>query len=285
MRLLAVKTLCDVSSLGAFIGLHADRSVQAGKFGNLKGLVQEIPEGLVGELIAIFGRRRAVVCEEGGEDAQRAGPKTKTLWTTTRSRTTRTTTTPTAARKQPSLKAKMAAARRGMELVSLTSRLVRAIACRMIDHSGQQAGKLRRRLLRNETKLGPVFKDVLAGLDESRSKELLNRTKANSAKPARGPTRTASSGGRSPSWCWTMTAVTTTTTSRRRAPSPKRALKRDLRRRELLDDPAESPEPDDAEANGAADVQGRYPGRLIPCLCGRYFSGFLSVPDERWAAV
>ena len=50
----------------------------------------------------------------------------------------------------------------------LTAKYVLAITANLIDNRGSQASKLRRRILRNQTKLGHNFKEVVAYLDEER---------------------------------------------------------------------------------------------------------------------
>ncbi|KAF7547308.1 hypothetical protein G7Z17_g7816 [Cylindrodendrum hubeiense] len=63
-------------------------------------------------------------------------------------------------------------------LCELTAKYVLAIAARLVDSRGNHAGKLRRRLLRNQTKLGNNFKEVVAYLDEEK---LAERTKKKAA--------------------------------------------------------------------------------------------------------
>ncbi|OAA64641.1 nuclear cohesin complex subunit [Niveomyces insectorum RCEF 264] len=53
----------------------------------------------------------------------------------------------------------------------------------VVDQTGPQAGRLRRRLLRNQTKLGHSYKEIVAFLDENKASELLL---ANSRKKAGG---------------------------------------------------------------------------------------------------
>jgi len=56
------------------------------------------------------------------------------------------------------------------DLCELTGKLILAIVAKVIDASGPLKGKLTTRIQRNRTKLGPNFKDVVAYLDEPKSK-------------------------------------------------------------------------------------------------------------------
>lgn len=56
------------------------------------------------------------------------------------------------------------------ELCEFTGKLVLAILAQVIDASGSLKGKFRSRLQRNRLRLGPNFKDVIAYLDEPKSK-------------------------------------------------------------------------------------------------------------------
>lgn len=69
-------------------------------------------------------------------------------------------------------------------LCELTGKYVMAIAAKVLDNSGPDKGKLRRRMLRNQTKLGNNFKEVLNYLDE----EKLLRKTGGSKKPSGKPT-------------------------------------------------------------------------------------------------
>ncbi|KAF4464425.1 cohesin complex subunit sa-1 2 [Fusarium albosuccineum] len=67
-------------------------------------------------------------------------------------------------------------------LCELTAKYVLAITARLVDIRGSHAGKLRRRLLRNQSKLGHNFKEVVAYLDEEKLAER-TRKKAASVQP------------------------------------------------------------------------------------------------------
>ena len=65
-------------------------------------------------------------------------------------------------------------------LCELTGKLVMAIIARVIDASGPTKGSLRKRIMRNKTKLGSNFKEVLAYLEDPKPK----RGQKGKAKPA-----------------------------------------------------------------------------------------------------
>ena len=56
------------------------------------------------------------------------------------------------------------------QLCELTGKLVFAIIAQVLDASGPVKGKLRSRIQRNRQRLGPSFKDVVAYLDDPKSK-------------------------------------------------------------------------------------------------------------------
>ncbi|KUJ09959.1 STAG-domain-containing protein [Mollisia scopiformis] len=70
------------------------------------------------------------------------------------------------------------------QLCELSGKLVLAILAQVIDASGDLKGKLRSRLQRNRQRLGPNFKEVVAYLDEPKSKAKKgSRSKSQSADP------------------------------------------------------------------------------------------------------
>ncbi|KAK4192914.1 hypothetical protein QBC35DRAFT_159427 [Podospora australis] len=73
-------------------------------------------------------------------------------------------------------------------LCELAGKYVLAIVAKMLDHSGSQAGKLRKRMLRNQNKLGANLKETLAYLDEGK---LRDRVEKRGLKTARKPSGAA----------------------------------------------------------------------------------------------
>ncbi len=64
------------------------------------------------------------------------------------------------------------------QLCELTGKMVLAIVGRVLDHDGPKKGKIRERLQRNKGKLGPNFKEVVAYLDEPKTKAKKTRAAA-----------------------------------------------------------------------------------------------------------
>ncbi|KAM5452384.1 cohesin complex subunit [Microsporum audouinii] len=70
-------------------------------------------------------------------------------------------------------------------LCELTGKLILAIIGRVLDVSGPQAGKLRRKLLRNKSRLGQNYKEVLAYLEDSQreGRSLRRRVESKGKEP------------------------------------------------------------------------------------------------------
>lgn len=169
-------------------------------------------------------------------------------------------------------------------LCELAGKLVLAILAGMVDRAGPQAGKLRRRMVRNQTKLGPNLRETVGFLDEGRLRE---RVAAAAAAAAGGKRREKGAKGRATKGKAIAGAGGagagagagaagsrgngSTVAAKKAAlseeivvaeddeselsemedaepePEPEEGSMEDLRRRELLDDPIEE---DDEEAEG-----------------------------------
>ncbi|KAF8856215.1 STAG-domain-containing protein [Acephala macrosclerotiorum] len=77
------------------------------------------------------------------------------------------------------------------QLCEFSGKLVLAILAQVIDASGPLKGKLRSRIQRNRHRLGPNFKEVVAYLDEPKPKKKTNKGKAQPAKKAAAPSKSA----------------------------------------------------------------------------------------------
>jgi cohesin complex subunit SA-1/2 len=67
-------------------------------------------------------------------------------------------------------------------LCDLAGKYVVAIIAKVVDQSGPLRGKLRKRLLRNQTKLGPNFKEIVSYLDDKKAEALRHKGKKAPAK-------------------------------------------------------------------------------------------------------
>ncbi|KAL2196367.1 hypothetical protein P885DRAFT_78094 [Corynascus similis CBS 632.67] len=156
-------------------------------------------------------------------------------------------------------------------LCELAGKLVLAILAQMVDHHGSQAGRLRRRMVRNQTKLGPNLRETLAFLDEGKLRERAaaaavagGRKKDKGKAKAKAPsTAAAGSGGKGGSSGASSKKVARSeeivvaeddesdvSEIEEAEPEPEEGSKEDLRRRELLDDPIEEDEQEEGDGDG-----------------------------------
>lgn len=129
-------------------------------------------------------------------------------------------------------------------LCELAGKLVLAILAKNIDHSGPDAGKLRKRLNRNKTRLGNNYRDVVAYLDEDHLRELRGGKKKPNAK-AKGK-----EAAKKPALSAELVIEDDDDENPRlddpfiEDVEPEEGTVEDLRRRELLDDPIEDEDVD-----------------------------------------
>ena len=248
LRLAATGCLCDMACLYGSLKPLIEQPANAQRYRSLRGLIQEINPGLTNELIAIFdGAERSFAKkarktlnepaddEDPLDDEQLSDDEDDVEGLSP------------AERKTAELKAEHA-------LCELTSQYVMTILAKMVDHSGPHAGRLKRRLLRNQAKLGNNFKAVVSFLDESKLPELIKGKKASAKAKGKQP----AAGGKAALPAKSAAIVVADDDDDEdpfASPEPEEGTEEDLRRRELLDDPIEEPEDDDdAAANeGAAE--------------------------------
>ncbi|KAJ9134649.1 Cohesin subunit psc3 [Pleurostoma richardsiae] len=256
LRLLATGSLCDLHVLFGTLGRVLDQWRGAGamqKYAGLQVLVHEIPTGLVPELISIFdGAERAYARKTKktlNEPAEDEDPIDDEFLSDDEDED------------DVSPEQKRAAELRAEKtLCELAAKYVVAIHAGVLDLSGPQAGKLKRRLLRNQHKLGPSYRDTVAYLDDSKLRELTSGKKKSAAK------KSSSSKGKQPAGAGAKTAarseeiVVADDESEDEDPfaddEPEEGTAEDLRRRELLEeDEPESEEGEDGndQANDGMD--------------------------------
>ncbi|KAK4122428.1 hypothetical protein N657DRAFT_672965 [Parathielavia appendiculata] len=165
-------------------------------------------------------------------------------------------------------------------LCELAGKLVLAILAKMADHVGPQAGKLRRRMVRNQGKLGPNHRETVLYLDEGKVRERLQQASAvagggegggrkkkvaggaaGGAK-AKGKGKAAGGGGGGGGGATAagkkaplneeivVAEHDESELSEIEEPEPEEGSAEDLRRRELLDDPIEDAEDEEEEEGG-----------------------------------
>ena len=127
------------------------------------------------------------------------------------------------------------------QLCELTGKLVFAIIAQVLDASGPLKGKLRSRIQRNRQRLGPSFKDVVAYLDEPKSK---------SKKGQKSKTQQAPDASRNPAKSTEIVEEEEDEDDVFADVEPEEGTVDDLRRRELLDEEPPASVDEDGEDAG-----------------------------------
>lgn len=235
LRLYATGSLCDLHlafntlrrDLDRFHSL-AQADSQSSGVEKYKTLVQEIEPGLIPELISIFDGAERQYAKKAKKDKSLNEPAEDEDPMTDEEDLDEDEdeNLPENERAAAELKAEKA-------LCELTAKLVLAIVAKVLDNHGNHAGKLKRRLRRNQTKLGNNFKEIIAYLDESKFAEK-HKKKPVSANPgASRPQKNALS---------EEVVVEDDDDIFDDEPQPEEGSREDLRRRELIEDPIEDDE-------------------------------------------
>lgn len=242
LRLYAVGVACDITQLFIFLRPHID-GPQDAKYRKLRPLLEEMPAGLITqEIIPIL------------DAAERAYAKRikKTLNDPADDDDPLDDELPPEDDEEEELteQERFAAELKAEKILcELAAKLVMAILAKTIDHTGSDAGKLRRRLTRNKNKLGPNFKDVVAYLDEDYLRELQGGRKKTAAKgkgkevakkPALSPEIVVDDDDEDDPF---------------EEVEPEEGTTEDLRRRELIDDPIEDDEEEEQPTNNQAEEE------------------------------
>ncbi|KAF4338170.1 cohesin complex subunit SA-1 2 [Fusarium beomiforme] len=181
LRLFATGSLCDLHltfatlrpTIEQLLSLSSSepRSPDGEKY---KALIQDIESGLIPELIAIFDGTEKQYAKKIKKDKflnEPAEDEDPMADDEDEEDEDEDEGLSEAERFTAELKAEKA-------LCELTAKYVLVITARLVDHKGPHAGKLRRRLLRNQNKLGNNFKEVVTYLDEEK---LAERTRKKAA--------------------------------------------------------------------------------------------------------
>ncbi|RDA94413.1 hypothetical protein CP533_2222 [Ophiocordyceps camponoti-saundersi (nom. inval.)] len=246
LRLFATGSLCDLHLTFATLrrqlhdsGRKSDEaSPQADK---LRVLIENIEQGLVPELTSIFDGAEKIYAKKAKKDKTLNEPAEDE--------------DPIAddediedeededAEGQSKEERYVAELRAEKALCELTAKYVLTMTAGLIDNRGSQAGKLRRRVLRNRNKLGNNFKEVVAYLDE---KQPPAKTGKKTVGATKAPAKT-----RKPVVSEEMVADEDDNIFE--DVEPEEGSREDLRRRELLDDEP----PVDEESDGGVETPGR----------------------------
>jgi len=238
LRLYAVGIACDITQLFIFLREHID-GPQAAKYRKLRPLLEEMPAALVTqEIIPIFDAAERAYAKRAkktlNEPADDDDPLDDEL-------------PPEDDEEEELTEQERFAAELKAEkiLCELTAKLVMAVLARTIDHNGPNAGKLRKRLVRNKNKLGPNFKDIVTYLDEDHLRELQGGKKKAAAAKGKGKEAVKKP-------ALSAELVIDDDEEQEDDPfeeeaEPEEGSAEDLRRRELIDDPIEDDDEDEEE--------------------------------------
>ncbi|RWA07092.1 hypothetical protein EKO27_g8015 [Xylaria grammica] len=235
LRLYAVGVACDITQLFIFLRPHID-GPQADRYRKLRSLLEDMPAGLITqEIIPIldaaeraYAKRIKKTLNDPADDDEPLDDELP----------------PEDDEEEELTEQERFAAELKAEkiLCELTAKLVMAVLAKTIDHTGPDAGKLRKRLHRNKNKLGPNFKDIVAYLDEDYLRELQGGKKktAGKGKGKEAVKKPALS-----------TELVIDDDDDEDDPfeevEPEEGTAEDLRRRELIDDPIEDDEEEEEE--------------------------------------
>lgn len=167
LRLFSTGSLCDLHLVFATLrpsikNFRPSSSAAAGRGDKLKVLLQEIEPGLVPELISIFDGAERQYAKKSKRDKTLNDPAEDEDPMADDEELDEDDDDEDLS-KEGLYAAELKAERAFCEL---TAKYVLALTANLIDNRG--AAKLRRRIIRNETKLGNNFKEILAHLDEEK---------------------------------------------------------------------------------------------------------------------
>ncbi|KAI0550762.1 hypothetical protein F4679DRAFT_191685 [Xylaria curta] len=234
LRLYAVGVACDITQLFVFLRPHID-GPQASKYRKLRPLLEEMPGGLITqEIIPIldaaeraYAKRIKKTLNDPADDDDPLDDELP----------------PEDDEEEELTEPERFAAELKAEkiLCELAAKLVMSVLARTIDHTGPDAGKLRRRLTRNKHKLGPNFKEIIAYLEEDHLRELQGGRKKNAAK---GKGKEAA---KKPVLSTEIVIDDEDEDDPFEEVEPEEGTAEDLRRRELIDDPIEDDEEEEQQ--------------------------------------
>lgn len=241
LRLFATGSLCDLHILLASIRHSLDQWQAAGaakKYAGLLVLTPEIQPGLIPELISVFDGAERAFARKARKALNEPAEDEDPIDDDGLSDDEDEDGLSHEEKRAGELIAEKA-------LCELTARYVMAILSRVLDQT--PPGKLKKRLLRNATKLGPNYRDTVAHLDEKKMAAKGKRRAAKS-KPAAAPAKPALSA---------EIVVADDSDEEEPFAEPEEGTEEDLRRRELLEDPIvdDDDELSDAPASNGMDAE------------------------------
>ncbi|KAF3770730.1 STAG-domain-containing protein [Cryphonectria parasitica EP155] len=247
LRLFATGSLCDLHVTFASIKRTLNQWSAVGaskKYAGLLALNQEIQPGLVPELINIFDGAERAYAKKAKKHLNEPAEDEDPIDDDQLSDAEDEEDLSDSEKRAAELRAEKS-------LCELAHKYVLAILTRVVDQTGPHAGKLRKRLQRNATKLGKNFQDAVAYLDERKIREA-EAAKARRAAASKARSKApAANVNREPA---KSAEIVVAGDESDEEEQPEEGTEEDLRRRELLEDPVEDPESDADEAGiNAAD--------------------------------
>ncbi|KAI1138576.1 STAG-domain-containing protein [Hypoxylon sp. FL0543] len=244
LRLFAVGVACDLCGLFVFLRPIV-QDPQASKYRKLRPLLEEMPPALITqEIIPIFDAAERAYAKRAKKQLNDPVDDDDPLDDELPPEDDEDEELTEQERFAAELKAEKI-------LCELTGKLVLAILAKTIDHTGPDAGKLRKRLNRNKTKLGNNYKEIVAYLDEDHLRELRGgkkkpASKAKGKEAAKKPALSAElvvedDDGEIPR---------VEDPFEEPEPEPEEGTVEDLRQRELLEDPIEDDSDEERPAGG-----------------------------------
>lgn len=253
LRLFATGGLCDLHVVFATLRQVAQGDEHAAEGDDaadkrqasltlLERLFEEINPGLINELIEIYdsAERAYARCVKKtlNEPAEDEDPIDEEL----SDDEDEDTLSPTE-KKAKELKTERA-------LCELAGKYVLCILAKMVDRLGPQAGKLKKRMVRNQNKLGPNLKETLAYLDVGRLRDRVPRAAASKKKKdAKGKGKEAAGNSTNAKGKKVLSEEIIVDEESEPEPEPEEGTEEDLRRRGLLDE-IESVEEDGDDGGG-----------------------------------
>lgn len=252
LRLFATGSLCDLHNTFSAIKRTLNQWSAVGatkRYAGLLVLDQEIQPGLIPELVNIFDGAERTFAKKTkkslNEPAEDEDPIDEDQLSDDDEEE----------EDLPAGEKRAAELRAEKSLCELTAKYVLAILSGVVDQSGPHKGKLKKRLLRNATKLGKNYQETVAYFDikkmreaeEAKKKRATSRAKSNSHNKPKAPARPALS---------EEIIVNADDESEDEIEDvPEEGTEEDLRRRELLEDPIEDPDSEPEANDGAAAAE------------------------------
>ncbi|CAN8095670.1 unnamed protein product [Discula destructiva] len=252
LRLFATRSLCDLHTHLATIQITLDRWSSVGaakKYSGLLSLNQEIQPGLIPELINIFDGAERAYAKKAKKHLNEPAEDEDPIDDEQLSEVDEDEDLSFSELRAAELRAEKA-------LCELTSAYVRALLRQVVDKSGPNAGKLRKRLHRNSTKLGRNYQETLAFLDMNKMREqAAAKAKRAASRPKSKPPASNSKAVVDKPSPKSAEIVVAADDESDEEELPEEGTEEDLRRRELLEDPIEDPdsEPEADAPDNAAD--------------------------------